>query len=436
MVVVGAGPRPAPCGAEVLCQTYDALPHAPPVISLNAVSKYSNTDVKISGSLYLTSNIYSLLLVIFGRGTSAAAFSATLIRPAPRQFSCAAFLWEKEIHHAAKRVFSRARGVCFGGEGAHDIPGVSEVVQALGGLTGYLQQAYVNGVSQGHLTGIRVPDYDGPITDVTSNDIICNGGINPYHTPLPSTVITVPAGAQFTAEWHHSLVGPDPSDSADPVDPTHHGPTITYLAQIPNALQSTVTGLKWFKIQEDGLVASNQTWGVDRMIANKGKVTFTIPPCIPAGQYLLRHEMIALHSATTYPGAQFYMECAQLSITGGGSTQPATVSFPGAYKGSDPGITTNIYYPLLTNYTVPGPPVFTCPGGSGTTVKPSSTVKPASSSTVKSSSATKSSSSAATTTGATAPHYGQCGGFAWAGPTVCASPYTCTYVNVDYSQCL
>ena len=28
------------------------------------------------------------------------------------------------------------------------------------------------------------------------------------------------------------------------------------------------------------------------MIANKGKVTFTIPSCIPAGQYLLRHEMI------------------------------------------------------------------------------------------------------------------------------------------------
>lgn len=31
------------------------------------------------------------------------------------------------------------------------------------------------------------------------------------------------------------------------------------------------------------------------------------------------------------------MECAQLHITGGGSTQPATVSFPGAYSGTDPG---------------------------------------------------------------------------------------------------
>ena len=43
------------------------------------------------------------------------------------------------------------------------------------------------------------------------------------------------------------------------------------------------------------------------MIANKGKVTFTIPECIPAGQYLMRHEMIALHGAENYPGAQFYV---------------------------------------------------------------------------------------------------------------------------------
>ena len=47
------------------------------------------------------------------------------------------------------------------------------------------------------------------------------------------------------------------------------------------------------------------------------------------------------------------MECAQLDISGGGSAQPATVSFPGAYAGSDPGITINIYQ-TLTNYTIPG----------------------------------------------------------------------------------
>ncbi|KAL0070346.1 hypothetical protein AAF712_002534 [Marasmius tenuissimus] len=222
------------------------------------------------------------------------------------------------------------------------------------------QELYVNGVSQGHLNGIRVPDYDGPIMDVNSNDIICNGGINPYHQPVSTSVINVPVGAQVTAEWHHTLDGAAPGDAADPIDASHKGPVIAYLAKVPSATQSSVTGLKWFKIYQDGFNPSTGKWGVDNLIANKGKVTFTIPKCIASGQYLLRHEIIALHAAGSYPGAQFYMECAQINVTGGGSTSPATVSFPGAYKGSDPGITISIYYPAVTNYTVPGPSVFSC----------------------------------------------------------------------------
>lgn len=62
-----------------------------------------------------------------------------------------------------------------------------------------------------------------PITDVTSNDVICNGGINPYQTPVSTVVIPVAAGSSVTAEWHHTLAGADPSDSADPVDPSHKG---------------------------------------------------------------------------------------------------------------------------------------------------------------------------------------------------------------------
>ncbi|KAG6873173.1 hypothetical protein C0995_002022 [Termitomyces sp. Mi166 len=116
-----------------------------------------------------------------------------------------------------------------------------------------------------------MPDYDGPITDVTSNDssfllnkyhlhiwsldIICNGGINPYHQTISQAIITVPAGATLTTEWHHTLSGAGPSDPADPIDPSHKGPGISYLAAIPDATQSTVTGLKWFKIYEDGLSA-------------------------------------------------------------------------------------------------------------------------------------------------------------------------------------
>jgi hypothetical protein len=99
---------------------------------------------------------------------------------------------------------------------------------------------------------------------------------------------------------------------------------------------------------------------VDRLIANQGKQTITIPACIAPGQYLLRGELIALHAASSQGGAQFYMECAQINITGASASKtPATVSFPGAYKATDPGILFNLYSGSKT-YTSPGPSVFKC----------------------------------------------------------------------------
>ena len=53
---------------------------------------------------------------------------------------------------------------------------------------------------------------------------------------------------------------------------------------------------------------------------------------------------------------------------------------------------------------------------------------------------TTTSSKAATSTaasgGGTASHWAQCGGTGYSGPTACANPYTCTYSNAYYSQCL
>lgn len=75
-------------------------------------------------------------------------------------------------------------------------------------------------------------------------------------------------------------------------------------------------------------------------------VEYTIPACLESGYYLVRHETIALHAAWAYPGAQFYPGCHQLEVTGGGATTvPASdlVSFPGAYAGTDPGITYDAY---------------------------------------------------------------------------------------------
>lgn len=87
---------------------------------------------------------------------------------------------------------------------------------------------------------------------------------------------------------------------------------------------------------------------------------YTIPSCLTAGSYIVRHEIIALHAAYTYPGAQWYPSCHQVQVTGGGtSTGPTTkAAFPGAYSATDPGITYDAYQ--ATTYTIPGPALFTC----------------------------------------------------------------------------
>jgi hypothetical protein len=76
------------------------------------------------------------------------------------------------------------------------------------------------------------------------------------------------------------------------------------------------------------------------------KYQFNIPKNVPSGKYLLRVEHIGVHNAANYNGAQFFVSCAQIEVTGGGSGNPGPlVEFPGAYSPNDPGIYFNTYYP-------------------------------------------------------------------------------------------
>ncbi|KAK6351338.1 hypothetical protein TWF718_004502 [Orbilia javanica] len=328
---------------------------------------------------------------------------------------------------------------------------VAAVIALAGSASAHtiFQQLWVNGVAAGQDKGIRVPTYNGPITDVLTNGIICNGDPNPMKSPPPADVIDVPSGATLTMEWHHGGNGPDPNDLSDPVDPSHKGPIMVYLAKVDSALTQTVTGLKWFKIYEDGLDVATNTWAVDKFYADKGFVNFKVPSCIPPGNYLLRGELLALHGAASYPGAQFYMSCAQINIIGGGTASPPTVNFPGAYAGTDPGISVNIYYPPLSTYVIPGPRPFTC-GGTQSTTSAGTTLRTTTTTTTTTRTTTPATTTARTTTPSTttttarttttgsstgAPLYGQCGGQGWTGPTTCASG-TCKYSNDWYSQCL
>lgn len=108
---------------------------------------------------------------------------------------------------------------------------------------------------------------------------------------------------------------------------------------------------------------SLDTWAVDPlMVEGNSGYTYTIPSCLKNGFYLVRHEILAVFLANTYPGIQIFPGCHQLNVTGGGSTTVSNlVSFPGAYKSSDPGI---VWDSSSTTYPIPGPTVFSCSGSS------------------------------------------------------------------------
>nr|AWM99268.1 lytic polysaccharide monooxygenase 9 [Rhizophlyctis rosea] len=241
------------------------------------------------------------------------------------------------------------------------------------------RQIAVNGAWQGDQAGIRMPSTskypftchtlfkNNPVTDVSSGAVTCNTG-----TSSTSRKISVRAGDQVSMKMCHNdgnCGGSDPIIAS-----SHHGPVMAYMAKVSDSSSGTPTN-GWFKIYEDGITA------VDKLISNNGVVSFTIPSCIPAGDYLLRTEAIALHSAYSYPGAQLYMTCTQLTVSGGGSYSPATVSFPGAYHGSDPGITVSIYgstgaFNPNMNYQIPGPRPMSCSGqssGGGGSSNPTTT---------------------------------------------------------------
>lgn len=137
---------------------------------------------------------------------------------------------------------------------------------------------------------------------------------------------------------------------------------------------------------------SSDTWAVDPlMVAGNAGYTYTIPSCLADGFYLVRHEIIAVFVASSYPGAQLYPGCHQLNITGGGSTTPTDlVAFPGAYAGTDPGIT---WDSSSTTYPIPGPTPLTCSGDSAGSAGAASSV--ASSAVVAASSTSAASSTVA-----------------------------------------
>ncbi|AEO67395.1 a915fc4c-a007-43ad-8b74-a33949b7a2de [Thermothielavioides terrestris] len=298
---------------------------------------------------------------------------------------------------------------------------------------------------------VRMPLSNSPVTNVGSRDMICNAGTRPVSGKCP-----VKAGGTVTVEMHQQPG--DRSCNNEAIGGAHWGPVQVYLSKVEDA--STADGSTgWFKIFADtwskkagSSVGDDDNWGTRDLNACCGKMQVKIPADIPSGDYLLRAEALALHTAGQVGGAQFYMSCYQITVSGGGSASPATVKFPGAYSANDPGIHINIHA-AVSNYVAPGPAVYsggttkvagsgcqgcenTCKVGSSPTATAPSGKSGAGSDGGAGTDGGSSSSSPDTGSACSVQAYGQCGGNGYSGCTQCAPGYTCKAVSPPYySQC-
>ncbi|RYO99419.1 hypothetical protein DL764_006814 [Monosporascus ibericus] len=207
-----------------------------------------------------------------------------------------------------------------------------------------LHQFWVNDVSPGYEVGIRRAPSNNPVTNVKSNDIVCNVGGT---SGAGVTTVAARAGDTITVQWDQS---------------SHPGPITHFLYGPVNGAAASASGVGtgWFKIDE--LNYEGGRWANEIMSAKEMKHSFRLPQRLASGEYLLRSEMLALHGAQTVEGAQFYIGCAQLKITGPGGSCSPKISLPGAYDARDP----NIYIPNFyfgfdpTTYVAPGGEVATC----------------------------------------------------------------------------
>ncbi len=207
---------------------------------------------------------------------------------------------------------------------------------------------------------------------VTDAKMRCNGGTS---ATLNATVAPGDTIAAVWAQWTHS-----------------QGPILVWMYKCAGAFSSCDgSGSGWFKIDEagfhgDGVKVFLDTevgsgWDIAKLVGGNKQWTSTIPQGLAAGNYLIRHELIALHQANT---PQFYPECAQIVVTGSGTALPDAsqkAAIPGYCKQTDPNIQVSIHarplpkkvsrmvltdldqvpindHTIPQTYLIPGPPVF------------------------------------------------------------------------------
>ncbi|KAF2268223.1 glycoside hydrolase family 61 protein [Lojkania enalia] len=189
-----------------------------------------------------------------------------------------------------------------------------------------------------------------PIFETDNISLACNAPGNPAQTSIP-----INAGDNITAvyyDWVHTV-----------------GPMIAWMTDCKGDCRTFNTkDADWFKIGERGLLSGTIELGMwfqhEFGVWDGGPSLWpeTIPKSLKPGNYLVRHEIISLHSAHK---PQFYPECVHVQVKGEGTGFPEQeymAKIPGVYNMDMPEINIDIYDPEVstqTTYKIPGPPVWT-----------------------------------------------------------------------------
>ena len=183
--------------------------------------------------------------------------------------------------------------------------------------------------------------YDSP-------DFVCHVNGSPA-----SDFIEVNAGDSINLKWSR---WPD----------SHIGPIITYIANAGGDFSKVdKVNLPFVKIEELGLIHNSTDkknkpegyYAANKLIDAGSQWTITIPDYVAPGNYIVRHEIIALMGAVNLGKAQHYPQCINVKVTGNGKDPIASgTRAKDLYKATDPGIQNMIYKDL--DYKIPGPKLY------------------------------------------------------------------------------
>ncbi|KAH7353642.1 endoglucanase B [Plectosphaerella cucumerina] len=219
-----------------------------------------------------------------------------------------------------------------------------------------LTTVHIEGESQGDGTCIRMPrdsaTSTSPVKGLTSKDMACG-----TDGEIPAAfVCPVSAGSTLTFEYRE---WPD-GRQGGAIDKSHRGPCSIYVKRVDDMFSDPAAGDGWTKIWHEGYDADEGRWCTEKLMDNKGLLSFELPSGLPAGDYIVRSELLALHQAASKDDPQYYVGCVQLHIRDGPSDSSVlsrhAVSIPGHVDGSEPGNRFDIYKrPMDKNYEIPGP---------------------------------------------------------------------------------